>query len=123
MVEANQYFEMDAGDSIEIDVTITKNSVALDITSLDIQFLLGVNELACGNAVTASVQKLSTVGSSEIEKVAPATQGIARIKLLKADTESLCGCYSFIVRVLDGSEPHTSSKGTVQINPVMGAPA
>jgi len=115
----NQFFKLDAGDSAQLDFYLAKDGVALDLASVDVEFLLGPNTLQCNNATTATLWKRSTVGSGEIEKF---SGGLARVKLLSADTASLCGGYVWVCRVIDGSETKTAASGSAKVAPVLGDP-
>ena len=80
----------------------------------DIEFLLGPNTLQCNSPTTATLWKRSTQGSGEIEKV---STGLARIKLLSADTLPLCGGYVWTARIIDGGESKTAASGSVRYMP------
>ena len=119
MVVSHQRITFEAGDSIQLDLWITKDGELLDLTALDIEFLLGPNTLSCGSGTTATLWKRSTQGSTEIEKV---STGLARIKLLTADTTSLCGPYVWTARVIDGVESNTAARGTAKVSATLGDP-
>lgn len=115
----NQHFKIEAGDSIPLDIWITQDGALMDLTLVDIEFLLGPNTLQCGSGTTATLWKRSTQGSGEIEKVA---LGQARIKLLSADTAPLCGGYVWTCRIIDGTETKTAAAGSVKVTPTLGDP-
>lgn len=115
----NQFIKFDAGDSVQIDFYLAKDGAALDLPSVDIEFLLGPNTLQCNTPTAATLWKRSTVGSTEIEKF---SGGLARVKLLSADTSPLCGGYVWTCRVIDGTETKTAAAGSAKIAPTLGDP-
>lgn len=115
----NQFFKLEAGDSAQLDFYLAKDGEALDLSSVDVEFLLGPNTLQCNNPTVATLWKRSTVGSGEIEKL---PGGLARVKLLSADTDTLCGGYVWTCRVIDGAETKTAAAGSAKVAPTLGDP-
>lgn len=115
----NQFFKLEAGDSIALDLWITEDGALKDLSLVDIEFLLGPNTLQCNSPTTATLWKRSTQGSGEIEKV---SLGLARIKLLTADTAALCGDYVWSGRIVEGGEKKNIASGSAKIAPKLGDP-
>lgn len=123
MVVADQQVTMRAGDKRTLEFTITDGAspaAAVNLSSLDLEFLVGPAKLSCAtpNPNTAVVRKQSTVGNAEIEKT-NAAGGICEVKLVNADTASLCGGYKWSLHTLDGSEPVRVAEGTLCIEPII----
>jgi hypothetical protein len=98
------------GDSKSIQVTITENSVAKDITGVDVVFTVKEKLDQDNTDAEAIIQKTCNTGTA---------LGIASFVLSKDDTEIDDGSYYYNVRLINSGEVLSSKNG--KFNVILGA--
>jgi hypothetical protein len=113
MSEINQDFEVDAGDSIVFEVTVTDDAtdLPLDISAAAIRWALSAKATDAAPLVEKSLGSGITVVSG--------AGGIFRVAVAPADTVDLAGRYHHEAEVTIGGAPSTVSRGVIKIRPTV----
>lgn len=108
MAKTGQNFEIVAGDTVKINISVTdQNNAAVDLTNATVTWLLykNLNDTAVSKSTTTGITITNVRG------------GVFQISLTAADTQNLAGMYTHAAKVTDAlGNAITVTTGTATID-------